>query len=472
MYRRLAGCLCAAALLTTTIACGNHGASAARGTATSPFTRATTTKPPVGNAHLNTTYHGDNRRTGDYAGVTTPTGLWVDWTVRLDGSVYAQPLVVGGTVLVATENDTMYSLDAATGAVRWRTHVGTPQQASALPCGNISPTVGITGTPVYDPATGWVYAVAEESGPKHELVALDAATGAVELRQNVDLGTPGTAPDAMQQRAALLDANGRVYVAFGGRDGDCGAYRGQLIGVPLRGGTPVSYTVPTSREAGAWAASGPAADADGTVYLAVGNGAAGEDPGQRNAPYDHSDAILKLSPTLQLLGFFAPADWRTQNASDLDLGSTGPTLLDNGLVLAVGKGPDVYVTKQADLGGIGGELTKTSVCRAFGGTAQSGTTVYLPCTDGVRAVTVGADGAIDVVWHAAGGIAGSPVVGGSAVWALDQSSATLHALSVVTGKDLASVRLAASVSRFATPALAGAQAFVGTMDGVTAVAIS
>lgn len=471
MLARLPVVVCLAALATTTVACGNHGTSTPPATTASAPTRATAATPQGTSANV-TTYHVDGRRTGDTPGVTTPTGLRVGWSARLDGSVYAQPLVVGGTVLVATENDTLYGLDAATGAVRWRTHVGTPQQASALPCGNISPTVGITGTPVYDPSTGWVYAVAEEAGPKHELVALDAATGAVELRQNLDLGVPGTAPSAMQQRAALLDANGRVYVAFGGRNGDCGAYRGQLVGVPLRGGTPVVFTVPTAREAGAWAAPGPAVDAAGDVYLAVGNGAAGADPGYRDAPYDTSDAVLELSPTLQLLGFFAPSSWREQNSRDGDLGSTGPTLLANGLVLQVGKGPDVYVTKQSALGGIGGQLTATTVCPAYGGTAQSGATVYLPCTDGLRAVTVGPDGAVTVQWRAAGGVAGSPVVGGGAVWALDQGSATLHALSAATGRDLAAVRLPAAVSRFATPALAGAQAFVGTMDGVTAVAIS
>src|SRR5262245_52680725 len=86
-----------------------------------------------------TTYHRDNARTGaapDLAPLGTPA---VAWHAQLDGAVYGQPLVVGDRILAATENDTVYSLDAATGAVRWSAHVGEPVRRSSLPCGNIDP---------------------------------------------------------------------------------------------------------------------------------------------------------------------------------------------------------------------------------------------------------------------------------------------------------------------------------------------
>ena len=416
-----------------------------------------------------TQYHGDARRTGAYS-AATPGALGIGWNTALDGSVYAQPLVIGGLVVAATENDTVYALDAATGAVRWQTHVATPQQASALPCGNIAPTVGITGTPVYDPATKRVYAVAEEAGPKHELIGLDVASGAVATRTPLDLGVAGTAPNAMQQRSALALANGSVYVSFGGRSGDCGAYRGQVIAVPTSGsGALVSYTVPAVREAGAWNPMGPAVDGAGDVYVAIGNGAAGQDPGHENDPYDHSDAVLKLSPTLQLLDFYAPSDWRSQNAVDHDLGSTGPTLLANGLLLAIGKSPAVYVTRQTMLGGIGGQLTRTDICPGFGGTAQFGDVVYLPCTDGTRAVRVAADGTPTVLWHASAGLAGAPVLGGGAVWVVDQSSSDLVEVSATDGHTIAHAHLPTGTTRFATPALSGSRAFVATTGGVVAV---
>src|SRR5205807_1506297 len=94
-----------------------------------------------------TMYHADPARTGYVAGLPNPTRLTRLWTQQLDGAVYAEPLVVAGHVLVATENDTLYALDARTGQVQWRLSVGSPVPLSALPCGNIDP-LGITGTPV------------------------------------------------------------------------------------------------------------------------------------------------------------------------------------------------------------------------------------------------------------------------------------------------------------------------------------
>jgi hypothetical protein len=94
-------------------------------------------------------------RTGNDPSFPTFAGsLAAGWSTALDGAVYAEPLVVHGTVIVATENDSVYSLDPANGSVLWRQHLGTPVRLSTLPCGNIDP-LGITGTPAFDPATGW-----------------------------------------------------------------------------------------------------------------------------------------------------------------------------------------------------------------------------------------------------------------------------------------------------------------------------
>src|SRR6516162_2612215 len=102
------------------------------------------------------------------------------WSANLDGAVYGQPLVVGDDVIAATENDSVYALNVDTGAVIWRTHVGTPVPLSSLPCGNIDP-LGITGTPAYDPRTGVVYAVAETTGYHHVLFGLSVSDGAVKV---------------------------------------------------------------------------------------------------------------------------------------------------------------------------------------------------------------------------------------------------------------------------------------------------
>src|ERR1700757_2651632 len=130
------------------------------------------------------------------AGVATPGPLTVSWQAHLDGAVYGQPLLVGTMVIAATENDSIYGLDQATGKVAWRTHVGSPVPLADLPCGNIDP-LGITGTPVYNPASGLVYAVAETSGYHHVLVGVSVADGG--LRVERDIPAPDGQPRYDQQ---------------------------------------------------------------------------------------------------------------------------------------------------------------------------------------------------------------------------------------------------------------------------------
>src|SRR5947209_108320 len=160
-----------------------------------------------------TTYHRDNARTGYLPNTPDPHQLTRSWNIRLDGAVYAEPLVVNGHVIVATEGDSLYSLDARTGQVQWHTNVGIPVPLSSLPCGNIDP-LGITGTPVYDPATRLIFAVAEVRGPAHILVGVDVTTGQVKVRRSAD--TDGMDLQAHQERGALTLANGMVYINYGG----------------------------------------------------------------------------------------------------------------------------------------------------------------------------------------------------------------------------------------------------------------
>src|SRR5437660_4625726 len=183
-----------------------------------------------------TTYHRDNKRTGYIASTPDARSLTRTWRRQLDGAVYAEPLVVGKHVIVATEGDSLYALDPTTGSVQWHTNVGSPVPLSSLPCGNIDP-LGITGTPVYDPATGLVFAVAEVSGPAHILVGVDAASGHVKVRRLVDLG--GMEPQVHQQRAALTLFQGMVYIAYGGLYGDCGNYHGRVVASRTDGSGPL-----------------------------------------------------------------------------------------------------------------------------------------------------------------------------------------------------------------------------------------
>lgn len=406
------------------------------------------------------TYHHDAARTGAAPNAKPVTKLAVAATAKLDGAIYASPLVLrdarGPLVIAATENNSLYAL-RADGSVLWQRHIGTPVDGGSLPCGNIDPS-GITGTPAYDPSSGFVFAVAFLTGHHHELVAIDARTGAVAWTKPID--PPGSHPEVEQQRSALLVSGGRVWVAYGGLFGDCGPYHGYLVGVATNGqGNPLIYRVPSARAAGIWTPAGPAAGADGHIYVSVGNGEQ-TDP---KAKYDMSDSVIEFDQNLNVVSFFAPSTWAQENARDLDLGTTGPVLLPNGKLFVAGKAGNAYLLRQGNLGGLGGAVPSKPLCRAFGGAAYAGGVVFVPCTDGVHAVRVNGD-TMTPTWQAKP--AGSPVVAGGVVLTVDAGSGTLYALDPSSGATKAKVALGDATTRFATPAVGDdGHAYVGTANG-------
>src|SRR5262249_27103134 len=152
---------------------------------------------------------------------------------------------------------------------------------------------------------------------------------------------------------------------------------------------------PHGNEGGIWAPSGPAVDSDGNVYVGSGNGSSGD-----ITAYDYGDSVVKLSPSLSVLSFFAPGApqaWNDLNAGDDDLASVGPSLLGGGLLFDAGKGGRAYLLRTQRLPSSsnpgGGEAASLQVCHAthgaaFGGFAVSGETIYVPCADGIAAVRV------------------------------------------------------------------------------------
>jgi polyvinyl alcohol dehydrogenase (cytochrome) len=383
------------------------------------------------------------------------------WTAGLDGDVYGSPLIVAGHVLAATENNTVYSLDLFSGSVVWKQHLGDPVDASSLPCGNIGPVTGITGTPAADPRTGRLYVVAFLRTRHHMLFTLSLTDGAVLSQQDVD--PPGSNPSVQQQRGALTLGESYAYATFGGLFGDCGAYHGYVVAVPLRGGGAVAWKVPSTREAGIWTPQGATIGPDGSVYVVTGNG-------ESNSAFDYSNSVVQLSPDLQSLrSYFAPSNWASLNASDTDLGSVGATVIPAlGVVVAIGKQGIAYVLRMGALGGIGGQIASKAVCSgAWGGTAWSGSTVYVPCGNGLYALTVSA-GSIETAWRARRPELGSPIIAAGAVWAIDNSG-TLFALDPSTGAVVYSVGLG-SAQHFSTPA--ATEGFVVAPAGRSVVAVS
>jgi outer membrane protein assembly factor BamB len=414
------------------------------------------------------TFGQNAARTGVAPGLPRAGKLGIRWRANLDGAVYGQPLVVGRDVIAATENDTVYALSSATGQVAWRRHLGTPVPQGALHgCGDIFP-LGITGTPVYDQANGLVYAVAESAGYRFTLFGLSVASGEVEVHRAFSLATSRNNPAWDQQRPALTIADGRVYAAFGGLDGDCGQYDGAVAGLPVSGtGTQVTYFIPTSREGAVWGTAGPVAGPRGDLWISSGNGASA------SPPYDSSDSVNALSPTLRRVDFFAPSTWADDNAGDRDLGSTQPALAAGNSTFIMGKRGTGYLLDTLSMGGIGGERAQKQICAAYGAAAVDGPVVYEPCIGGgIAAVSVSeAAGRIQVLWRGPAATDGSPVIGGGAVWVTDygDSPGVLYELDPASGHEMESISLGAGLPHFSSLSLAGGTAYVPTLGGVVAV---
>ena len=398
-----------------------------------------------------TTYHRDNSRAG-LESTTSLATVRAQWggPSSLDGQVYAEPLVCGNSVFVATENDSVYAINATTGSLLWRTHFGSPVPGASLPCGNINPS-GITGTPVIDIAAGTLYAVAFLAPAQHVLFGLNVVNGAVQLRVAVD--PPGADPTVEQQRGALALANGIVYIPFGGLWGDCGLYHGWVVGVQTSGsGGLLSYQVPTHREGGIWSPAGISVAPNGSLFIATGNG-------DSTTTFDYGNSVIELSPSLTVLDYFAPTNWAQLNSADTDLGSVAPTLLPNGDVFEIGKQGVGYVLAASRLGGIGGQLYNGSVCGgAYGGTARVGLSVLVPCVNGLFDVTVGTSN-FSVAWQTASFDAGSPIVTGNVVWAVDVSSSNLLGYNLTTGVQIYSFPLGAA-DHFVSPTAMPGSLFV------------
>lgn len=401
-----------------------------------------------------TVYHGDAAGSGDAPSVTAvATGSPAWSSPALDGSLYGEPLVSSGNVYVATENDTVYALSASTGAVVWSRHIASPVPASSLPCGDISPTVGITGTPVIDSARDEIFVVADElvSGePTHVVVGLNTASGAIDMTQNVD--PPGGEPASLLQRTGLTLDSGQVVFGMGGNYGDCATYRGTVVSLNETGGTPKFFMVDAAAgesQGAIWmGGAAPAVDANSNIWVSAGNGSIHS----ASQPYDDSDSALELSSALQLLQYFAPTTWAQNNAEDLDM-SMAPTLLSDGHVLVAGKSRIVYLLNGTHLGGIGGQVaTLGAACSddIDGGSAVVGDTVYLPCVSGPVAVEVTASG-LSLGWRATVG-GGPPIVAAGLVWTIGQNG-TLYGLDPSTGSVKQQAPIGAPANHFPTPGI-------------------
>jgi outer membrane protein assembly factor BamB len=315
-------------------------------------------------------------------------------TLPVDGNVYAQPLYVSklvtatgvrDVVFVATQHDSVYAFDAATSELLWHDALletgETPVPSADTLAPDISPEIGITGTPVIDRTAELLYVVTKAKRADktyvqrlHALHLADGTEGAgapvviaAQLR-----GTSSDAKDGLlsfeplrhNQRAALALIGGKVVIAWASH-GDNEPYHGWLMAYDTAdlARPPAAFlTSPDGLGGGIWmGASGPTADADGNIYVASGNGPVDEDDDTRTN-FGLSALRMRLDGgAFTVQDFFSPHETSDLNAGDLDFGTSAPILLPDRAtapirrLVVAGKTGWLYVLDRDDLGGYDSE---------------------------------------------------------------------------------------------------------------------
>ena len=223
-------------------------------------------------------------------------------------------------IIVATETNRVYALNAGTGNVIWQRSVGTPV-TSGLPCGNINP-LGITGTPVVDLASRSLFFDAMIAGAtiKHLIFSFNVDTGATRSGWPVDVNAKArynglTFTSSIQnQRGALGFLNGVVYVPYSGHWGDCGNYHGWVVGVPISNPSTVTAWATSAIGGGIWGHGGVASGGT-NMFVITGN------TFQTRGHWGGGEAIIRLQPGPVFSG--NPTDyWAPTNWLQIDNGST------------------------------------------------------------------------------------------------------------------------------------------------------
>ncbi|WP_052438994.1 choice-of-anchor D domain-containing protein [Streptacidiphilus jiangxiensis] len=452
----------------------------------------------------------------------------LQFSTAVNGQVYAQPLVVGGTVVTATENAEVYGIDAATGAVHWSKSLGTPWPASAIGCGDLVPNFGVTSTPVYDPATNAVYVSdkvdsPDSAHPAYFLHALNPATGAERSGWPVRIqGAPGNDPtrpfDAFHenQRAGLLLLGGKIYIGYGSHC-DINPYRGFVVSVDTGTRGVKLWTTENSASngmSGVWGAGGGlVSDGPGRIFLSTGNGVTPPAHTGTNPPGQLSESVVRLGlnsdGSMHAQDFFSPANAPTLDQNDTDLGSGGPLALPATpfgastahphLLVEVGKDGRVFLLDRDNLGGrkqgSGGGDAVLGITGPFQGVwghpaayGGGGGYVYEIGSNGpLRALAFGLNAQGNPELRSAGASAatfgytsGSPVItsdgtktGSATVWAEyaggpTGANAELRAYDAIPSGGSMRLLFSAPIghaSKFAVPATSGGRVYVGTRDG-------
>jgi uncharacterized protein YjdB len=364
------------------------------------------------------TWHVDNDRSGLNSQETTLTPANVNsssfgklFSIPVDGYVYASPLLLSNLTInsalhnvlfVATEYDSVYAFDADTGAQLW--HVSLLQTGETpLSGGAIKPWLGVTSTPVIDRSTGTLYVVSAQTSPASggtfRLHALDITNGGEKLEgpATLNISVPATNSDSVNgvqtlttsciQRAALLEANGNIYIGFGScHSGWLVAYNAlslKLAGV-FNASTRLDGEGPYASAGGVWmGGGGPVADSSGNVYITTGNG-------PWNGADAWGDSVLKFPPkpasgpngTMQPTDFFTPSIYQYMDCDDADLAAGGLMMIPGtSTLIAGGKTGTMFLVDSGSLGHESANDAGVIQEQVWGDGLPSGNTYPSTCTD-------------------------------------------------------------------------------------------
>ncbi len=438
------------------------------------------------------------------------------WAVGLDGPIWGQPLYMNGltvggkarnVVYVTTSNDSVYALDADTGALLWKkSFLSTGVTAVPGSIANISTQTGILGTPVIDPVKKAIFVVAETSENNatyfpHRLHALSLIDGS-ELTQDPELiSDPDLQPIMKFQRPGLLLANGMVYVAFGSI-GDRDPYHGLLFAFDENTleQKAVFNVTPSGSEGGIWmSGASPEADSAGNIYISTGNGSAGTN--------NFGESIVKLSPNLQELDYFTPYNFSSYDAADLDLGSGSLIIVpdQNGPypheIIACGKPTPIYVINRDAFGGRG--TTSDNIIQRLdnqigntGNVRDSGQPCYnslamwqqnvyfapnydvlkmftLNPNTGMLSATPVSKGAFTYNWPGADPMISSNGNTNGIVWTIDVNTSTLHANDATdVSKSLYTSAIMGTAGRWVPPTVVNGHVYVTASGKIIAYGLT
>jgi hypothetical protein len=495
------------------------------------------------------TYHNDNMRTGRNPGESTLTLKNVNsntfgklFVISTDGRVDAQPLYVPnvsitgkGThnvLFVATENDTVYGFDSDSGSTLWQV---TMLASGEVPsdnrgCGQVSPEIGVTSTPVIDPAAGphgtiYVVAMSKDSSSNYHqrLHALDITTGTEEFGGPVEIVAqyPGTGdnsqngyvifdPKQYKERASLLLLNHVVYTSWASHCDDR-PYTGWIIGYKetTLAQESVLNVTPNGSEGAIWASGGGlAADSNGNIYFLDANGTFDTTLNANGFPIegDYGNAILKLSTKknqLAVSDYFNMYNTVAESNKDEDLGSGGVLVVPNfkdssgvshELVVGAGKDANIYLANRTNMGKfnpdnnnqIYQEITGALAGPVFSSPAFTSHSIYYGAVgDAIKAFSFNSSGQLNPVPKSATSTqfadpGATPSISGSSdsdliLWATENTSpAVLHAYSANNlAVELYNSNQApggrdnfGNGNKFITPTIANGKVYVGTTNGV------